>query len=953
VRVEERNEIMKKVSYILLVMIMLMALTPAFAMGDTIYIFKDVEKTPWASEAIQVLYQRGIINGYDENTFGVQDPITREQFAKVLSLSFTTELENVEVGTFVDLNPTDWSYKFVESVKEYLTGYYPPNGRPFFSPKTNTTREDVAVALVRAMKLPVDNIDGKAILSREIRDVDSISPRLVNEVAVAYQNGLLKGFPDGTFRGSDPINRASVATLLYRVMKSSYSSANTGIKLDLSIPEQVYSNTVRISGKVDQNADLYINDNKISFYGDTFEEAYSLDRGEGEYDFEFKVILNGLTKTEKRTVRLVYEAPIITLDDSVSETEKAQWTLSGKVVDKTDRAADVTINGIKIDLGRYDGTFSEIFTLKKGENKYVIQATNSLGKMSEMVKTITLNSAGPKVEIEHMPTTTADKDLIIKGTVKDINDDRPSLYINDKSTNVSYAGNFSRTYVLNEGTNTFSFMAKNKNGEVTTITRTIVFTAGAPEITFDNIPQNTSTKTVSIKGTVKDANDTKPTMYINDGFVSVSYSGRFNKSYSLADGENVFIFKSKNKDGKETIITKTIIYSPGAPEVTFANMPETTTKKKITITGSVKDSNDSRPSFHINDVSASIDYRSNFSKSYTLKEGENTFVFKAKNKDGKETIITKKIVLETSKPTIIANVPETANKESIKIEVGIEDENYSIREMNVSINGRTLSYSYPGFSYYMNLVEGVNTITIVAVNPAGKRTEVQKVIEYKILPPEINVDVPEIVNKENYTITGKIVESNGVRPSLTINGETVSVASSYYAFNKAVVLNEGVNTFVFKATSSVTGKSSELTKTIVWEILQPTLNTSIPTTSEVAELQLSGNVFDEVDDSVAVTVNGTSVNCSSSGSWNFKLDLVDGANNVVVVATNKYGKETRVERSVEYKDPNASVEAENTGTEETEGTEAGDAEAENIEADNTGTDNTESQDNGAQENQGA
>ena len=78
----------------------------------------------------------------------------------------------------------------------------------------------MAVALVKALKLDNEVVDEnsiKAIFS----DWEDISPNLRKHVLIAYNNGLIGGYPDGTFKAQQSITRAETAALLIRVLKSS------------------------------------------------------------------------------------------------------------------------------------------------------------------------------------------------------------------------------------------------------------------------------------------------------------------------------------------------------------------------------------------------------------------------------------------------------------------------------------------------------------------------------------------------------------------------------------------------------------------------------------------------------------------------------------------------------------------------------------------------------------
>lgn len=241
------------------------------------YVFVDVKTTYWANEAIQSMANQGIITGNPDGSFKPEAAITREQLAKLITLTFGLDLVSDGTQTFSDVAPSSWAYKYVETAKDYLTGYFPVKGKPFFDPQASATREDVAVALVRAMGLETDNVDADNILQYRFDDYEDVTPQLAKEVAVAVEHKLIQGFPDGTFGPTSPINRASVATLLYRVLKSSYTTATQDVKLDVQVPAQVSDRTVKLTGKVNADAKVYINDEEVENVEGTFAEAYDLD----------------------------------------------------------------------------------------------------------------------------------------------------------------------------------------------------------------------------------------------------------------------------------------------------------------------------------------------------------------------------------------------------------------------------------------------------------------------------------------------------------------------------------------------------------------------------------------------------------------------------------------------------------------------------------------------------
>lgn len=165
------------------------------------YNFIDVKNSYWAADAIYEMYSSGVISGYPDKTFRPENPVTREEFAKILVAAFSLDTTVPVQPTFWDVPGSRWSFPHVEAAKQYLTGYYPPNGRPLFRPEENAEREDIAVALVKALGYDKTQLSDPNILDNTFTDVSSISPNLRYFVAVAVEKGLIKGYEDSTFRG--------------------------------------------------------------------------------------------------------------------------------------------------------------------------------------------------------------------------------------------------------------------------------------------------------------------------------------------------------------------------------------------------------------------------------------------------------------------------------------------------------------------------------------------------------------------------------------------------------------------------------------------------------------------------------------------------------------------------------------------------------------------------------
>lgn len=112
--------------------------------------FSDVADTLWCAKAINKLASVGIIKGYDNGAFGVNDPITREQFC-AMAVRFAAKIKTGSVdGTsaFSDVKSGTWSYDSVMTAASlgWINGYSDGS----FGPQDNITRAQV-VTIVNHM----------------------------------------------------------------------------------------------------------------------------------------------------------------------------------------------------------------------------------------------------------------------------------------------------------------------------------------------------------------------------------------------------------------------------------------------------------------------------------------------------------------------------------------------------------------------------------------------------------------------------------------------------------------------------------------------------------------------------------------------------------------------------------------------------------------------------------
>lgn len=178
--------------------------------------FTDLPSTHWAYSFIAEMVNRKVISGYPDGKFRPNNTITRAEFAKIMITASGITPKKVNYSSFSDIEATNWASPFVESVKDYMTGYRTADGKYIFNPSASATREDVAVALVKFKGYDANRLPDQSTIEAMFKDFAGISESAKSYVALAVENGLVSGFQDETFRPQATITRAEATVMLWR-----------------------------------------------------------------------------------------------------------------------------------------------------------------------------------------------------------------------------------------------------------------------------------------------------------------------------------------------------------------------------------------------------------------------------------------------------------------------------------------------------------------------------------------------------------------------------------------------------------------------------------------------------------------------------------------------------------------------------------------------------------------
>lgn len=218
-----KRKLRKLLSAFISIMLVFTISVPVFAANVNSYFnskgFKDVKKGHWAYDDIMWMLERKIIEGVGKESFNPNGTVTRAQFAKMMVNTLNIKTYSPDTPSFLDVKKKAWEYPYVETAKIYLTGFRTTSG-DYFKPSQAAVREDMAVALVKALGYQNETVD-ESILNT-FADIGQISPNLKKYVALSVKHGLIEGYTQNgqtVFGPQGNLTRAQSATLLYRAFK--------------------------------------------------------------------------------------------------------------------------------------------------------------------------------------------------------------------------------------------------------------------------------------------------------------------------------------------------------------------------------------------------------------------------------------------------------------------------------------------------------------------------------------------------------------------------------------------------------------------------------------------------------------------------------------------------------------------------------------------------------------
>lgn len=271
----------------------LVALTlgSALIVGSTSFAFSDLGEEHWAYRNVMNMQSKGIVSGFEDNTFRPSDSLTREQFITMAVKGLNVEKPEI-LKEFDDISDR-WSVEYILTGGSAMVNEEDIS----FRPSEVALREDVAMALVKINNLEKEeyNLD---VLNNFI-DKESISEERQKYVAIAVEKGFMSGNADGSFSPKKALTRAEGATVIFNVLSKVEANNEENV---INWDGEYISNVdglikVKLTKRADTEVNFYIRgmkenifgiNNNATITGNTAKYVHDMFDEKSEFNFKFE-----------------------------------------------------------------------------------------------------------------------------------------------------------------------------------------------------------------------------------------------------------------------------------------------------------------------------------------------------------------------------------------------------------------------------------------------------------------------------------------------------------------------------------------------------------------------------------------------------------------------------------------------------------------------------------------
>ncbi len=442
---------------------------------------------------------------------------------------------------------------------------------------------------------------------------------------------------------------------------------------------------------------------------------------------------------------------------------------------------------------------------------------------------------------------------------------------------------------LPEGASTLHVRASDVAGNTATAVVHFSIDTHAPVITIEapTADQLFNAPDVVLTGTV---NEDGVKLFVNGMPKGVENKG-FGVALTLNEGANVIVVEAIDVAGNHASASVRVALDTFAPVLVLMGPADglLTREGSVVVKGIVEKG----ATLLVDGTAVVPDTDGTFSKLVTLDEGSNTIEVKATDSATNMRSVTKTVMRDSEPPTVSIVEPEdgirvTASTVLVRIQADADAVLY--------LNGRMLP-TKGQVDRSILLVEGTNTVTVKAVDPAGNEASDTVTIILDTLAPTLTVTSPGATEVWTNQDTIEIVGLATGATTVTINGVAAVYNSATGEFQQVVPIVAGENNITVVA-SDGNNLAVQVLKVWMSKALPILVVDNPPATVAQPTVTITGHTAIGIKKVAVKVPEGTLYyDVAFDGSFAVKVNLPDGQHTIEVSVTDAYGNTNKMSTS--------------------------------------------------------
>ncbi len=623
--------------------------------------------------------------------------------------------------------------------------------------------------------------------------------------------------------------------------------------------------------------------------------------------------------------------PTIQLNASIlsgATVTNASYPFNATILGAGVQNVSLKLNGTATPFSNQNGAIVANLTLTPGVNTVVLNASNDCGAD---VETITINFDNCQIPSITNASNNASSILasanasqtitatISNATVQNTIFTQNGIQRPFTLTN----GQFSSVVNLTPGSNSFVLTVSNNCGTDQHNWNMTYTPCTSPSVTIispSNSGISVNSSSLNVQANLLNISGPQEILLSLNGNSIANYTysnGNLNATLNLQNGLNTLVLKGTNACGMD-IKTMTVFYNNCVAPTISVNSPQananSVTNSLFTYSATIQNSTNAQGillSLNGNAISNYTLVNGVLSAQVNLAPGNNTFVLSVTNDCGSDMKTATVSYLNCTAPSVEISIPTNTSTTNSNFNfIGTVQHMSSAQGISLMLNGVSIpnfSYSNGQISASVNLISGINTVVLSAVNACGNDSKTISITYTPCSAPLVSITNPGLsiisVNNQQYAFSGSVQNANAQQLSLTLNGSPITNFSfTNGVFNANINLSNGNNVLILKAVNAC--GTDFKTCTIKYEpCIAPQVSITNPNTSSSsvtnASYSFSGNIENVGTigngQGISLTLNGNIIPNASyvNGQITAVLNLTSGVNQIVLSAVNNCGSDSQ------------------------------------------------------------